>query len=194
MADDMCWIEFVCEEDATGDLKAAYDKVRREDGLVHNLYRAFSKFPEPMVSADTMYKDIMHSPKAPLTKWLAELISVQVAILTHCDYALRHHGANFLALYADRDQAQQMLESIKGGDWHTVLFDTGLRAILDFGRKLSLEPQAMGKSDIEALRQTGLDDSAISQIIQVVANFAYWVRVINAFGIKVAGEKIGKYS
>jgi uncharacterized peroxidase-related enzyme len=193
MADEICWIEPIAEDDATGDLRAAYDQVRREDGTVHNLYKAFSRFPEPLVSADRLYKDIMHSPTAPLPKWLAELVSVQVAALTGCDYALRHHGANLVALHEDPGRARDILEAVRRGDWSSASFDPQLRAILAFGRKLTLEPQAMSKADIARLRGVGLDDAAISQIVQVAASFAYWTRVINGLGIQVAGEKVGKY-
>ncbi len=52
----------------------------------------------------------------------------------------------------------------------------------------------MARDDLATLRRAGLDDAEISQVVQVAANFAYWVRVINAFGIHLGKGRIGRYS
>jgi len=48
----------------------------------------------------------------------------------------------------------------------------------------------MHKKDIADLRDVGFDDEEISYIVQIVSSFAYWSRMINAFGTKI-GENIG---
>ena len=161
---------------------------------MHNLYKAFSQFPQVTLSADRHYRDLMHAPDAPLPMWLAELVSVQVAILAGCDYALAHHGSNFIHLYEDQDKARSMIEAIKAGDWSGELFDARVQAILNYGQKLTRHPENMSKQDLDTLREAGLNDAEISQVIQVSAGFSYWVRVINGLGIQLGDEKIGKYS
>jgi uncharacterized peroxidase-related enzyme len=195
MDKDVCWIETVGESDARGETARIYQALKREDGTVHNLYKAFSGYPQATVSADRLYKDVMHTADAPLPLWLAELISIQVAHLAQCTYAFTHHGANFLHLYAEagHDDGDAIVAALKAGDKDGPPFDAKLRAILNFGEKLALKPQAMRESDIVALRDAGLDDGEISQVVQVAANFAYWVRVINAFGIQLGDERVGKY-
>jgi len=64
---------------------------------------------------------------------------------------------------------------------------------LNFSNKLTLRPHDITRPDIETLHDAGLNDAEISQVVQVAANFAYWVRVINAFGIQLGNEKVGKY-
>ncbi len=194
MGHDICWVETIDEADASEDLRRVYDQLRRDDGTVHNLYKAFSQFPQVTISADRHYRDLMHAPDAPLPMWLAELVSVQVAILAGCDYALAHHGSNFIHLYEDENKAQSIIEAIKAGDWSGDLFDERLRAILTYGEKLTLHPEDMTREDLDLLRKVGLNDSEISQVIQVSAGFSYWVRVINGLGIQLGDEKVGKYS
>ena len=195
MSDPVCWIETVPDDRADGELRRIYDALKRDDGTVHNLYLAFSRFPQVILSSDRLYRDVMHADDAPLPLWLAELISIQVAHLADCAYAFTHHSANFLHLYreAGHGDGSAVVEGLRAGDWSGPPFDARLRAILDFGDKLALRPRDMAETDINALRQAGLNDAEISQIVQVGANFAYWVRVINALGIRLGDEKIGKY-
>ena len=42
----------------------------------------------------------------------------------------------------------------------------------------------MGQSDIDALRQLGLDDTEISDAIQVIAYFNYVTRIADGVGIE----------
>lgn len=191
MTERICWID-VAED--KGALSKTFDNLRREDGSVHNLYRAYSQFPAPVVSADRFYRDIMHAPDAPLPMWLAELLSVDVAIQNQCEYAATHHGANFLDLSEDRDKAERIFDALKSGTLDTLDLDERTRGLLAFGRKLTKQPEAMSEGDIESLRVHGYSDAEISQAVQVTASFAYWTRFINAVGLTLGGEKIGKYS
>ena len=190
---DICWIDVVEEAEATGTLASSYASLKRDDGTIHNLYKAFSQFPEPVVTADRFYRDIMHSPQAPLPMWLAELLSVDVAIVNKCNYAATHHGANFLHLYGDRKVGEEMINALRAGDFGPEHFDAKLAELLRFGRKLSVDADKMIQEDISSLRKAGYSDAEISQAIQVTASFAYWTRLINALGISLGEEKIGKY-
>ena len=194
MSDDVCWLDIIDEDEADGLLKTAYDTLRAKDGRTQNLYRAFSRYPNAILSADQAYRDVLHAPGAPLPMWLSELVGVQVAVLAGCGYALANHGDNLVRLHDDRETGRRMLDALKAGDWGNAVFDSKLRAILVFGEKLAQTPDAMSRDDIQALRQAGLSDEEISQTVQVAANFAYWVRVINAFGIQLGDGRIGKYS
>ncbi len=193
MTKRICWIDVVEEKDADAKLAAAYDSLRREDGAVHNLYKAYSRFPDPVVSADRFYRDVMHAPDAPLPMWLAELLSVDVAIVNDCDYAATHHGANFVHLYGDEAKALRIVDALRQDALDCPDIENNVRALISYGRKLTKSPAEMSEQDIEDLRAHGWDDSQISQAVQVTASFAYWTRLINALGIEIGDEKVGKY-
>ena len=55
--------------------------------------------------------------------------------------------------------------------------------MLDYAVKLTHTPQAMTAADVEALRQVGFDDDAISHIAQVAALFAYYNRIADGLGV-----------
>ena len=192
MNDRPCWIETIPEDKAEGPLREAYAQVGRPDGSVHNLYKAFSLWPTPLTWADGLYRAILHSDDAALTKWFQELVATQVAILADCTYAATHHGANFKALLGDEARGEAMLRALREGDLES-LFDARETAILRYNAKLATTPEAMSEADIAALRAAGVSDAEILEVNQIGANFAYWVRVINGLGIQLGDEKIGKY-
>lgn len=50
--------------------------------------------------------------------------------------------------------------------------------------KLTHAAASVGQSDVDALREHGLDDAAVSDAIQVVAYFNYVTRVADGVGIE----------
>jgi uncharacterized peroxidase-related enzyme len=66
------------------------------------------------------------------------------------------------------------------------------RAMLDFVAKLTLTPGKMAEQDLEPLRDQGFDDSAIHDIVQVTALFAYYNRLADGLGIDLEPEMPGR--
>jgi uncharacterized peroxidase-related enzyme len=56
-------------------------------------------------------------------------------------------------------------------------------ALLVFASKLTREPAAIRQIDVDALREHGFDDAAISHAVQVVALFNYYNRIADGLGI-----------
>ncbi len=189
-----CWIETIDPADATPDLKEIYRQLDHCYHKIHNLYRAFSLQPKPLLAADQCFQHIMHNEKNHSEPWFLELLATQVAIIADCVYALVHHGANFKKLLADEILANRMLAAVRSDDFSdTSIFNLKQSALLVFSAKLSRTPDAMTRSDIETLRRAGVSDTEILEAVQTTANFAYWVRFINALGISLNNEKIGLY-
>ena len=192
MTEPFCWIETVDRDEAGPDLAAAYDEVRRGDGAVHNMYRAFATRPDLLVLADRFYRALLHNPRRRLEAWLQELIATYVAILCGCRYARDNHGANMARLLGDRERGRAMLAALEAGDAPADA-DARVEAILAYTRKLTLDPAALAEADVEALREAGLDDAGVFEVNQIVANFAYWTRMLNGLGVTARGERIGLY-
>ena len=56
-------------------------------------------------------------------------------------------------------------------------------AMLDFAVKLTREPSAMSRGDVEALRAHGFDDDAVQEVVQIAALFNYYNRLADGLGI-----------
>lgn len=58
-----------------------------------------------------------------------------------------------------------------------------LRALLQFAERLALQPGNVEEEHIDALRDHGLDDRAISDTVQVVGYFSYINRIADGLGV-----------
>ena len=192
MTDLVCWLDVVEYEQATPDLKDVYDGVRSSDGRLHNLYQGFSLRPHTIKPADDLYLAALHHADNTLPKWFSELIGVYVAILSGCDYAEAHHGNNYLYLLGDEQEGQQVLADLKTGTLENCGTEKEVIA-LGYVRKLTLEPQSVVEKDVCALIEAGWDHGEILEIVQIVAMFSYFIRVINGVGISLGNEKLGLY-
>jgi len=190
-----CWIETIDPKDATSELNEMYQHVGSVHNRIHNLYRAFSLQPKPMISADQHYRDILHNEENHTEPWFLELLASQAAVIANCHYALENHGANFKKLLGNDELGERMLSMVRKDDFYNnSVFTSKQAALLVYGAKLCRTPQLMSFKDVETLREAGVTDTEILEAVQATACFAYWVRFINALGISLGDEKIGLYN
>lgn len=189
-----CWIDTIEPEDASAELAAMYQEVGAVHNKIHNLYRAFSLQPQPLIAADQHYRDILHDEKNLSDPWFLELLASQAAIIADCHYALANHGANFKTLLGDTEKGDAMLKAVQEDHFaDNPLFTAKQAALLEYGARLCRTPETMREADIIALREQGISDTEILEAVQSTACFAYWVRFINALGVQLGNETIGLY-
>lgn len=69
-------------------------------------------------------------------------------------------------------------------DWRTAPLDERDRALCRFAIKLTETPSLMSPADVEALREQGLDDRAVHDLVQTVGFFNYITRVAEGLGVE----------
>jgi uncharacterized peroxidase-related enzyme len=190
-----CWIDSIDPAEASPELSAMYTQLGAVHNKIHNLYRAFSLQPAPLLAADQHYRDILHNESNHSNPWFLELLASQAAIIADCHYALANHGANFKALLGDSDRGEAMLAAVHADHFSgNPLFTPAEAALLAYSAKLCRTPESMCEADIDVLRAQGVSDTEILEAVQSTACFAYWVRFINALGVQLGKETIGKYA
>ena len=75
--------------------------------------------------------------------------------------------------------------SALNADYTTAPISESDRAMLAYVDKLTRTPSAMTVADVEALRQTGFSDSAILDICQVAAYYAFVNRLADGLGVEL---------
>lgn len=68
-------------------------------------------------------------------------------------------------------------------DWRSAPLDPPTRALLEYADRLTRAPASIGSADIEALREAGWDDRAITDAVQVCAYFNYINRIAEGLGV-----------
>lgn len=66
-------------------------------------------------------------------------------------------------------------------DWRTAPVSEGMRATLGLLWKLTLDPDALGPADLDAVRVHGVSDEAIEDAAFVCALFNIYVRLADTF-------------
>ena len=186
----MTWIATISYKDSEGPLRKLYDRIKGPDDNVDNIMLAHSLRPHTMEGHMTLYKYVLHHPRNKLEKRYLETIGVYVSMLNDCAYCIEHHFAGLSRLLGDADRATQIRRALEARE-PAVCFDGAELAGLIYAAKLTRNPAALSRSDIEDLRSAGLDDGEILEINQVTAYFAYANRMVLGLGIDTEGDAIG---
>jgi uncharacterized peroxidase-related enzyme len=81
----MAWIKVIEPADATGELKAEYDKAVGRAGRVFNILKVQSLNPLALRASMEMYLAVMHGPSG-LSRAERELMATVVSWANHCFY------------------------------------------------------------------------------------------------------------
>ena len=80
------WIDMISEDEADGDLKAWYDKLRDpEFGVVDNILRIHSLNLSSLSDHYELYRNMMYG-KSGLTRPEREMVAVVVSAVNRCQY------------------------------------------------------------------------------------------------------------
>ena len=70
-------------------------------------------------------------------------------------------------------------------DYTQADLDPKTRGMLDFAVKLTREPWAMKKADVNTLRELGLTDEEVLSVALITCNFNFMSRLANGLGVEL---------
>jgi uncharacterized peroxidase-related enzyme len=187
------WIKMISDEDADADLLDALDGARTPHGTVDNVLRVHSLRPNTMRGHMALYKAALHDDANTLPVWLQETIGTYVSKLNDCPYSVANHWANAAHLIGDAARAAKIEAALDARSPQDV-FDGAELALLHYAEKLTVLPGAMEQSDIDALKNAGVDDGEILEANQIIGYFNYVNRCLNGLGVTTEGDVVGYYA
>ena len=171
------WIEIAPQEEATGDLRRAYDKILTTRGQVPEIRAVMAGEPLVVEGMAYFYPDNNYACRS-IDRRLAEMIAVVAAVANGSKFGGLAHARQFANITGD----QQMADAILSDYTHAGLPANEL-VLMDYVWKLSRTPGAMTEADLDRLRSAGWTDPQIVATIHVTSFFAYMNRVAEAFGL-----------
>jgi len=186
----MTWISTISYDDAEGALKKLYDRIKGPGNNVDNIMMAHSLRPHSMEGHMSLYKYVLHHPRNTLPKSYLETIGVWVSLLNECQYCVEHHFGGLSRLINDDARAAAIRQSMERRNLQQAFEGKDL-AGLRYAEKVTTNPASVLASDIDDMRNAGLDDGQILEINQVSAYFAYANRMVLGLGINTDGDIIG---
>jgi uncharacterized peroxidase-related enzyme len=168
------WIPTVPWSESSGVLREAYDWQAASLGEPTEFTQLGSLYPEIVMERLRLYKVVEAAPSrlSELERRVAAYVTSVVNETPHCASGLVHRLADLGVPVGELPRERAANER--------------LDAIAAYAEKLTREPQRMRGSDVERLRQVGLEDLDILDLNNIVAYFNYINRVANGLGLKTA--------
>lgn len=187
----MPWIKTISYEDATGKLKALYDRVKGPDNNVDNIMMMHSLRPHSMEGHMAIYKYVLHHSGNTIPKWFLEVLGVWVSSLNECGYCVEHHFAGMKRLLGDDTRSDAIRVAIENRDPESAPLDKAQKMAMDYVRVLTRDPAGLSEEHVIQLRTSGYSDGEILEINQVSAYFGYANRTVLGLGCSTKGDILG---
>lgn len=150
---------------------ALFDWVTDAEGKVPNHFLVEMNFPEYFNAKLSATRVLWETGE--LTMEEIQHVGVIVSRANECEYCTAAFCTilNY-ALDKEQDYVSQLLE--QGVE---LVDDHRLRTLLEFCLKANTDPQAVSDEEVERLREVGLTDKGIVQLIHLVSDFASYNRL-----------------
>ena len=171
------WIEIAPPEEATGDLRRAYDRILETRGRVPDIRSVMAGEPLTVEGFAYFYPENNYACRS-IDRRLAEMIATVTGAANGSRFGGPAHARQLAQITGDEAFARTLL-----ADYRQAQLAEKERALLDYVWKLSRSPGEMTRADIDKLRAAGWSDPQIVAAVHVTAFFAYMNRVAEAFGL-----------
>jgi uncharacterized peroxidase-related enzyme len=195
-------IRWVTEDEATGEIADLYAYIRQRRSRitplralpnranhVGDILKCFSPHPGALRGA-VQLTDSLHFADGALSAEVKEMLATYVSALNSCQYCAATHGY-FLRL---RGAEQERALAIARRDLDAADLDKPTRALMEFARKLTLEPSKITDGDVARLRDLGWGEVQVAWAVLDAALFNMLNRVADAFGISRDEEELMPFS
>ncbi len=172
-------IKVVEESQAQGAVKEAYEAIHAKMGLVPNVMKLFSLWPEAFQANMQFFETVILS-SSELDNATKEMIALTVSKLNQCHYCVSHH-ANYLKQYGIQETVAEQITD----DYHRAALDEKTKSLLAFAEKLTRNAYKVTDEDVQALRDQGWSDRQILEATLVAGHFNFVNRVVDGLGAEL---------
>ena len=164
-------------DDVPEGVSRLWDKSQEAFGFVPNVFRAQAVNGEQF-QAWWNYFNLLVNKEGHLSNADRELLAVVVSSVNRCDYCAVSHGAALRTFTSDAVTAD-----LVAVNWRQAGLGVREEAMAAYAERLTLHPADVVESDLQPLRDVGLDDHEIVELVQVVGMFNLTNRVSTALGL-----------
>lgn len=142
-----------------------------------NLEDAIRTFPKGWPEMLDMHDAVLRG-ESPLTIGERETIAAYVSGLNRCRYCLNAHS-----MYAE--MFGESSDAVKAAvvDLGAAPVEDRMRPVLAYARALTLDPESVTKSHVDAILAAGWEEEAVADIAMVTALYNFMNRIVIGFGV-----------
>jgi uncharacterized peroxidase-related enzyme len=175
------WLDVVDVASASPEQIAVLEESHPK-AKVSDYYRFLVHQPEILRQRSTAFNAIMYAPGG-LSRAERELGATVVSRINGCVYCGSVHAQRFEQLAKRNDVIAQVFE-----DPHTAGTSAREKAVARFSVELTQRPDAVSADSIRALKDAGLTDAEVLDLMHSVAIFAWANRLMLNLGEPVFGQ------
>lgn len=179
----MSRVKVIEEKEATGLIKDTYEKFKKQMGVVPNVIKSLSSWPE-LFEANMKLFEVIMLKETKLKRETKEMIAAIVSELNRCNYCATHHE-NFMKQFGVRDGVAEEVRR----DYHNAGLDEKTLKLLEYSEKVSKNAYKVTDRDFNNLKKIGWTEREIMEATAVVAQFNFINRIVDALGVEL--ETVG---
>ena len=173
-------LRVVSEQSASPAVARLYAQFREDFGRpqIPGILQCFATHP-PLLEHMMGLAQSMLFIDGALDRRHKEMLSAFVSAQNSCSYCADSHGFFFRV----QGGSPEALDAVMACDLDSSAITVEQRALLGFARKVTEDSRNITPADIETLRSARWNDLQIAETIHVIALFACFNRIANAFGL-----------
>jgi uncharacterized peroxidase-related enzyme len=158
--------------DDPGDAAGIYAGDREVFGHLPNFTRAFSLRPGVYAA----WRGLIGAVKAEMDPRRFELASVAAARALGCSYCMLAHGAVLAREHMDADDVRRLAVGEPAG---LTPLDV---AVMELAAKVATDATAVTQDDVDGLRELGLPDAEVLDVVLAAAARCFFAKVLDGTG------------
>jgi uncharacterized peroxidase-related enzyme len=170
----MTFTQTVPEASATGAVAQMYETDRAAFGLLPNFTQAFSLRPEVYAA----WRQLNGAIKANMDLRRYELATIAAARRLRSSYCMLAHGSVLMDKFLEPDALRAVV-----GDHRTAELAPVDVAVMDLADKVAQDATAVTEEDIQRLRDHGLGDDDIFDVVLAAAARCFFSKTLDAAGV-----------
>jgi uncharacterized peroxidase-related enzyme len=127
--------------------------------------------------------------KSPLKRYQREMMAVVVSSANRCDYCIEHHEQALLAYWKDEEKSELLKHDRKN-----LELDEADRLLCNLAEYLTVNEGPDYSQYILQLKESGLNDRAILDAVQIIAYFNFVNRLVLGLGVEFDEEEKKGYN
>ena len=169
----MAFIKTVPAAQAEGKLLEIYQEDLKTKGYVANHTSAFSLRPDVYRA----WQNLLGSIRSHMRLRRFELVTLAAAQALKCTYCMLAHGAILRKNFFSPGELAAIAR-----DFHSAGLPGEEVALMEFAQKVTLEPNQLTQQDIDLLREKGLSDEEILDVVLAVTARSFMSKTLDALG------------
>jgi uncharacterized peroxidase-related enzyme len=170
----MTFIQTVPEEEADGQLSELYAADRELRGYLPNYTQAFSARPDVYAA----WRGLVGALTSRMDARRYELATLAAARRLRSSYCSLAHGSVLLNRFLGAEDLRAVASDHRSAGLEEV--DV---AVMDLAEKVAGDATAVSEADVERLRELGLTDGEIFEVVAAAAMRCFFAKTLDGLGV-----------